>query len=588
MDEQVELQLTKKQSGKELVDSVKKLFNTLKIKKIINVDDLHGVSKEALIAKAISLSIENLSIVFPDHAEQIAEINDKEISLGIIRSAVDNFTRKECSQAYTSILSIEGQPEAKIDFENISALDEFIPEGISLLKLSLEEWHQKKDQLIRESKDEERILFLFDHDFGNGEYGIRIISEISSDPSSAGLVFGLLTHTATIDTVKKRWHELSQEPGIDKDRLIVVSKSFIRQRPELLVQSFKYIALCPDFKKLKDKTEEIIKTATSIASKKVAEVDIHTLDHLIFRLPRLEGIWEPEMLFRLYSLFQNIETRKALQEDHSAEIVEITNRLRDLNDIPVEYDDSFVLMATEVYHQELYENGDYLNRIHSPLELGDIFEHTASSVKKKYILIGQPCSLMVRPLKGEREPELTHALLAEISSTNEKKISPFWFDLNCFEMDNPDARWYVELNRTNVVNIEILDLCVFNKDGASKICNIESTKPPANLRLPWQKYFSDLKEKYKKKIDLFIRIRDSIQNAADKKSFMRSFFQDTVFNGKLVPIKKGNSLEFDCRRVGRLSKERALGLLQTYTAIAGRPAFDLYLGEKPKGKDDTN
>ena len=94
---------------------------------------------------------------------------------------------------------------------------------------------------------------------------------------------------------------------------------------------------------------------------------------------------------------------------------EISAKLRLVSNVPPD-SKTFPITpnAWEIQHKELYENPSYINKNHLPIELGDIFKKGS----KKYILLAQPCDLMIRS-NGKREPELIRVPLIEINKDDE-------------------------------------------------------------------------------------------------------------------------------------------------------------------------
>ena len=61
---------------------------------------------------------------------------------------------------------------------------------------------------------------------------------------------------------------------------------------------------------------------------------------------------------------------------------------------------------------ERYELAEYLNSHYIPIELGDIFQKMGDSAKR-YVLLAQPCDLMVRT-DGKRNPFINEGVLGNL------------------------------------------------------------------------------------------------------------------------------------------------------------------------------
>ena len=58
-----------------------------------------------------------------------------------------------------------------------------------------------------------------------------------------------------------------------------------------------------------------------------------------------------------------------------------------------------------------------------------------------------------------------------------------------------------------------------------------------------------------------------------KTTIIGDIFNEGLFKGQLLGDNNNQGLEYNCRRVGRLSRPRAFGLLMSYTSCLSRPAY---------------
>jgi hypothetical protein len=132
----------------------------------------------------------------------------------------------------------------------------------------------------------------------------------------------------------------------------------------------------------------------------------------------------------------------------------------------------------------MYEPGEYINGLHLPIEAGDIFQKAEGNSTKLFILIGQPCDLMVRTSNGQRQPELTDVLLAELAPLDKQKL---YTELLPYFGDDRSKLYYVMFRRIHMIDPCVLDLCVFNSDGAAMIDPAAAC--PSRLTPAWKKRF---------------------------------------------------------------------------------------------------
>jgi hypothetical protein len=207
---------------------------------------------------------------------------------------------------------------------------------------------------------------------------------------------------------------------------------------------------------------------------------------------------------------------------------------------------------------ELYDDVAYLNRFHMPIEMGDIFQTSAG---KEYILIAQPCDLMVRGQTGCRKQTVNEAFIAEIRPTPGKKVpgrSPV-FELP-FYSENGDPA-FVDFRHFRSTRLWILDLCVFNLDGVARL--VVGADCPKAVIPSWRKYYPRLQK-------IVREYRTSFPTATlDPPPGVTA---DSVF--RIDSYKSGADVEYDCRRVGRLASARATALLSEFASYLCRAVFE--------------
>lgn len=555
--------------------AVAKILDALEVARVVVVDDanVEGVELEQVIAHAKTLDSDLLLEAFPELGDKVPD--DQEVLATQIRNVWASFDRSAQVEKGDAVLRAARRSDGDEpdDLGDLAILREFIPSE-KLVMLSPAQWHEQQQELISYSISNP-TLFLFDQDFskagGASGDGIRIIASLLASESNEKLICALLTHTVQPDAQFEKWEELSKAHGIPKDRFMVLPKLLLSQSPIQFVQTLKFAALAPNFAELKSKTTDIIAKAASFAAKRVEKVSIYDLDHIVFRAPATEGLWEPEMLFRLHSMFHRVESHRMAHEGGHLEM--LAAKLRAVSCIPMNYDSSQAPnSAWELQREELYDF-DYTNKNHLPIDLGDIFQKVGPS-KKRYILLSQPCDLMVRA-SGRREPESSRLPLVEIApATRDDRYA----EKMPYFAESPGIEWLVKFKRVSFVQARVLDLCVFNDDGMAKLSIDNSV--PAGLRPAWQKrhkLLHDCWEKVVNKADSYKSISNDVASKGGNivQDAIRMSLHDDLFKGEIVEEDGQRSIYYKCKRVGRLSRARAMGLLMSYTATLARPAYDL-------------
>lgn len=563
--------------------AVSQILSVLGITRVVCVDDQYkdSPSIEDVVAAAAQLTPDEIRAALPEVGE--ATLDDLDVRSERIRQTLPGLEAKLQHERSEKLLSIARLKDggATDDAADASILEQLVPES-QLIALTAQKWREQGETLLGQDADQ-RTLFLFDQDLskddGETTGGMKMISAVLAQDSDGTRICGLLTHTVTPENQHEQWKQLSRDYSVPSDRFIVVPKGWLSRDPLVFAQMLKLVALSPDFTKLKGKAAEIVGKAAGVASSHVEKISIFDLDHIVFRVAATEGLWEPDMLFRLHSLFSRSEARRLAHD--AGELEFIAKRLRSVSHIPTDSKSQPAPTTWDIQRLELYESADYVNRSHLPIELGDIFAKTDSNSKKAYILLAQPCDLMVRP-GGKRQPEVEFLTLAEIvPAANAPKHAE---ELDYFGT-GPTERYFVKLKQVHQVKACMLDLCAFNSEGIATIELGETC--PDGIRPSWSERYARLMTMYQKKVArlkvLWPENGDSEEvkrkKEAIRKVVLSDLFDAGPFKGELSDTEGRKTVVFNCRRTGHLSRERAFGLLMAYTSCLGRPGYDRDFGK---------
>ena len=449
---------------------------------------------------------------------------------------------------------------------------------VEFKELSFNIWEENKKEYL---KDEvvSQTLFLFDHELSEekvSKKGMDIICEVMDQ--NPQIICGLWSHLFEPDEEYDKWEEFAKLYGVSKGHFVLISKKRMQEGQDGFLPAVRRTILSKYCKKLKEQTSNIIENAFKTSKDEINELDIYDFEDIVFRSSLKEGIWEPDTLFRLYNLFQRDTARKeALKND---DLHSYTEKIREIHKIPVTKSDVKNNELWKIQRRELYEDGEHINSLYMPIELGDIFQKTKEN-NKKYILIAQPCSLRVRakePTRGKRSFGFSEAILAEIVSNCNRKDGSC-YDLLYFDETDGNSH-YVDFNKAHSVLLCILDLCVYNTDGKAKM-HIDSECP--SLVIPsWEIRFDILKKKLKKIVENY---KDG-QLKGHNKEILNSLLPKSslsgngLFKGEVDLHNKGKeTLEYFCRRIGRLCQPRAGEMLTKYAHHISRSAFEHDIGK---------
>ena len=142
-------------------------------------------------------------------------------------------------------------------------------------------------------------------------------------------------------------------------------------------------------------------------------------------------------------------------------------------------------------------------------------------------------------------------------------------------------KWYVKLKQVHFVRGCILDLCVFNQDGVARL-NINKNEPPS-IRPSWKLRYKLVSDSWNRAIRKADGMLDPLATdplavklfkQKHAKEIEALIYGDDLFKGSIKKTDESRTLEFNCKRIGRLSRARAMGLLMSYTATIGRSAYE--------------
>lgn len=554
---------------------VSAIFSVMGIRKVVIIDDAFSASPEIenLIASCLAISNSDETVKLRSHEYLRGidfDVGDQDVLAIDLRKAISDLdaNKRQVLGAFLTDLS-----DGNIDFESDSRNQlESILEPYSPQFLSLSDWKSKKNELLSTASISE-TLFLFDQDMSHGgggeQEGIQIIAELLGTQTQPQLFCALLTHTVQPDYEYEKIESLSQEHRLEehKDRLVVISKGHLQKDLRAFAFRLKRVAVAPKCRQLKMAVGLVIEQAIQEAKKSIESLNVYDFEQIVFQSSYLEGIWEPDTLIRLFNLFHRCKARELAVSN--TDIIKAAEAIRNVVEIPYKPADAPKSSSTAIRRLEFFEKGDYINSHHLPIELGDIFQKGTSN-KNLYVLIGQPCDLMVRS-EGKRSG-CKEAILAEICAKR-NAMNEMWFELPCFNQDDHTSSW-VKFRDTVAVPLMVLDLAVFNKAGECKVSLADIN--PGVLSQSWKKRLVVLKADYQNFFDRFERFTSSLKGPKTNEALgniQRSFLGGGDFASPSFDL-MGKEVKFNLKRVGRLREPLASSMLRRYSLYLSRDAFE--------------
>ena len=143
-------------------------------------------------------------------------------------------------------------------------------------------------------------------------------------------------------------------------------------------------------------------------------LEIYDVVYAVITRSDEEGVRDFETFFRMHDVFYKDELRR--QAHSSKELTTIAAELRDVSLLAPAASKPTDRKTWGLQRRGIYDDARDVNRLHLPIELGDVFACDGrDGVATQYIVLGQPCDLMIRTRNGKRRAD--HVLVAKISRT---------------------------------------------------------------------------------------------------------------------------------------------------------------------------
>lgn len=496
------------------------------------------------------------------------------------------------------------------DFQSISVLKDLVPDGIDRKEVGPSEWVARSGELMRVEGDK-RVLCLFDRDLrhatdfikeqearrGRAVDGVGLLIEAFDTYGQSGgepnddAIFGLFSHTFTLEDELPKWREIARDEGFDQDNFLPLSKQ--RQREVMwLAKGLQMMALNMFCARLKRSAVHCLTEAHEKACEKVKTMEVYNFDEMVLRSSEVEGAWEADAIFRLFQIYHRDGARAAILQPEIALVfnddvadARAISRNRVGDDVhPPE-------QLWELRHQELYLSGDLLNPFHAPLRSGDVFRvKRPGRTTRPYLLLAQPCDLAVRT-NGTRSARTVTLLQIEkkgletFEALRSRLLRERGYDLldSCglvhyFE-GGKDCVGLIKFKESLSLRVEVLDLAVLSADGACSV-NVGVPPPcPPQFSVPWQNRYDSLIPFFREEHARLDALRTSL-GAVRKPASHEQLWAGTVQASMMLDksfspdVFTDDGFDFGVQRIEHYREPGAQRLLMSYTQFLSRPADD--------------
>ena len=566
------------------------LLTSIGVSRIIVVDDEYAEEHpEVEQLLGICAVLDAAQAAELPHLDGIDFEADREIWVDIIRDKWekldDTARRMVLAQARTSEAEVSpsaagGELAATLEHDTKAAksLEEILDQldECEYVTLSLFQWRARRDELLADDKAATTVL-LFDRDFhreenGAEDEGFKLIRE--AQVANVGYC-GLISHTVHLGSEHDAWISLAIEHSLVRDKFVVIAKERLTgESPDYyrFLYMLRFVALSGRYADVKSAAWSVFESSVSKAKAAVERLSTPDFDRIVFGSSRREGVWEPDTLLRVFGILMRREARSQLYQD--ADISTAVAEARRISAIPEDVaaaldEESASPEALRIQRFESYESDDELNQFHVPIELGDIFERDSNG--QRYILLVQPCDLMVRP-NGKRSYEddkhgRTGSLVELVVGRDKEKVKESWGELPFYDQDTGISA-IADFAKVHQALLAVLDLCALREDGVARI-DVEAASPELLIE-PWKMRYKRLQKFFNAALTRYKELEDK-QLSNELKMLALPRLSTTV---RVQATVSGQTVQYDLKRVMRLRQPRSGALLTAFAQYQARVAFE--------------
>lgn len=446
---------------------------------------------------------------------------------------------------------------------------------VALLELTPVEWRQRAAEIVGRATEDARMLCLFDQDLklaGLGpDGGIRLLTaaiQTYSKHTEGMVYFGLLSHTFSKGQVEARWRDLGRDDPSLLSRCLPIAKESLDD-PLEFAHSVKLAVINLSHERLKEAVQRISQDARDEALKGLRDLTVWDFDQIVLQSSEYEGVWEVETLFRVYGIFERTARRQRALAEHPT-FDALSGLIRSVRLVETQPVTPVSQQVRTLRRAELYE-GSEINRFLLPTELGDLFVRG----NQHYVLVAQPCDLMVR---GDGTRWLVAGTLVPVRSYEEKRTTLDIYPECPYFTELEDGRfWHFDFHSVVDVSLDVLDLAALRPDGECQFRPADP--PPADAFAPWKVRYQALSERF---VVLEVPIKRTLDalgaakaSGNERRQVVSQLLEGFCLTPKfLSPTYQNGAFSFGLKRVGRYLNPAAGVLLARYEAFRARAALE--------------
>jgi hypothetical protein len=429
---------------------------------------------------------------------------------------------------------------------------------LTVFPVTYAQWNSLEIDLNAAGED---TLFIIDRELGEdvGESGEAILARIVASKSTAHCV--MLSQSYSSDEIDGRRKQIAEAHNADQTKFALVSKRFSPTDGNVgdrLASSFRTTFLYRITFLITSKLSDSIIESLEQFIKQLVGLSVYEVDKAIYENSLSEGVSEIDVLLRLLIARARFG---AIQTGQSVEVLDRLQRLRRVRAMSPKPDHTLkegtVSALREWREAEVFSSSSIVNPVLSPLANGDVFEQ--SDGKAKFVLLAQPCDLVVRQVDNEQGQRVSgEGLFVTITEHNDDgRERGSTFDVKGVTREN--VHWRLDFKECFAVNLAVLDFCSFNPEGRVRFSLKQ--EQPSYLTEHWdarfKKVMAEIAEAFSKN-----RVLELFSLGASRKA--RSMSPETT----------EDTLSFPLQRVGRLESGIAAAALSAWSSFNARAALD--------------
>ena len=542
-------------------DSAAILFQGGHISKFVYVDDEFG--RDAFSKEQCKVYVEN-------HIDQVDFIKNPTIWADEFEAWWRDTSDKEhIDYGKRWGLSPENADHLKEIFSGI------IPAGVASYYYSPQELEEKVGELLGDLDVSHQMMILVDYALeGYERDGEELLGNYADkDYVNCALFSGKFPKEEELE----RWNS-----SADKANIFAISKERIESEDEdLILEGLRNVLWLKQISNVKNYAKKLVGDATSYMSEQLDKIDPSTFHKIVMDKSANEGCWEFETMMRILHAFANLGLKTKMMEGGFDDFQTLIGNLRAIKN-NAEAHSSNKTIVEAITEEEVYESKDYINHTFSQITNGDIFR--IGQGDKEYILLCQPCSLVIRsdgnrtkktfdqffviPIRKEKDGDEKHPYIEFLHPTSESE------------------KMIAELHNYFRISLSVLDLVSFNPEG-NAVIDISVTSDNHPYKHVLQDNMMKRYDIIQKRVSSYKSKHDVIKESEIEREFNEAIRKEFCHPYELGdpkktkhPIVKGNEpnvIDFSITRMRRYKDPYAKDLLQLFMNYLSRPGYALDL-----------